>query len=489
MVAMHVFMSYSRHDNVFVSRLVGVIERAGHDVWLDTSDIRGSEEWRQSIVSAIRAADVVVLVISPPSMASASVAREVTVAAEEKRRIVPVVLERAELTGSIRYELAGVQHILFEGQPFEEASARLLEALPTSPSQPARPAMDEPRAVAGGPSGASPRSTPATHGLESTARSARRGRGVGIGLLLLGIMAIGLVLFRGGLVSSGAPGATGAASAHPGGGATASIPDGSLRPAAGANEVTLDSKVWFAGYDIGVHGARFDDKANRVFVNVAFTNRQPANANPVNILIDDITALEWNGRRFTPFCQCNSLPPAATLGVTLTFDVDHAFSLADAVLTFGGPTQHQAKVPLGGGPATSERPVHYDVTGVIKDGAGSTFTLQSVDVLPSNCFGLADRLSYVPGPADTMSVIVWLTARTTAKYGVNVGDAYLVVPGGTKIGSASLTSSVLAVYPGRPVRDVATCMMVPAPTAGRYTFVVTANGVTPKPKGLKFDLR
>ena len=183
----------------------------------------------------------------------------------------------------------------------------------------------------------------------------------------------------------------------------------------------------------------------------------------------------------------NSLPPEATLDTILTFDVDPAFDPAAATLVFGGPTQHQAKIPLGGQPATSEKPATYEVTGAIKDGAGSTFTVRAVDVLPGGCRGLADRLNYIPGPVDKLSVVVWLTAETTATYGVNAEDAYLVLPDGSKSGSLSLTGSVLAVYPGQPVSDVAACMTVPAPASGTYRFVVTANGVTPKPKASSSD--
>ena len=64
----------------------------------------------------------------------------------------------------------------------------------------------------------------------------------------------------------------------------------------------LDATVWFAGYDIKVDGARYDKAKGEVEVDVAFTNRQPANADPLGILIGDITALEWNGWRFSPYC-------------------------------------------------------------------------------------------------------------------------------------------------------------------------------------------
>src|SRR5262245_41261055 len=126
---MRIFMSYSRRARRFVPRLVDFLSENGHEAWLDASDIRGSQEWRQSIVEGIRSADVVILVISPRSIESTDVRREVTVAAEVGRRIVPVELERAELSSGLQYELAGVQNVSFVGRPFDEAAARLLHAI------------------------------------------------------------------------------------------------------------------------------------------------------------------------------------------------------------------------------------------------------------------------------------------------------------------------------------------------------------------------
>ena len=114
MAAVRLFLSYSRQDAAFVSRLVDGLEARGHDAWVDTEDIRGSEPWRASIVAGIRQAEAVVLVISPRSMASANVEREITVAREHHKRVVPAVLEPAPLPQGLEYDLAGVQQVALE---------------------------------------------------------------------------------------------------------------------------------------------------------------------------------------------------------------------------------------------------------------------------------------------------------------------------------------------------------------------------------------
>ena len=126
---MRLFVSYSRRDASTVRRLVAALEAEGHDVWIDTDDIRGSERWRSSVATAIRASDVVLLVVSPAAMASSSVEREISVAAENSLRIVPVVIEDVPISVGLQYDLAGVQRVSFVDRSFDEGMADLNAAL------------------------------------------------------------------------------------------------------------------------------------------------------------------------------------------------------------------------------------------------------------------------------------------------------------------------------------------------------------------------
>jgi len=74
-VVVRLFVSYSRTDAQFVDRLTAALEADGHDVWVDTEDIVGSEQWRASIVAGVQRADAVLLLVSPRSMASPNVER------------------------------------------------------------------------------------------------------------------------------------------------------------------------------------------------------------------------------------------------------------------------------------------------------------------------------------------------------------------------------------------------------------------------------
>lgn len=106
---LRVFLSYSRKDETVANHVRRVARDAGQDVWIDSYDIRAGDGWRASIVSGIEQADVVLVVLSKHSVGSEHVATEVQIARELGRRVVPVKLGTARLSGALLYSLAGVQ--------------------------------------------------------------------------------------------------------------------------------------------------------------------------------------------------------------------------------------------------------------------------------------------------------------------------------------------------------------------------------------------
>jgi hypothetical protein len=276
----------------------------------------------------------------------------------------------------------------------------------------------------------------------------------------------------------------GAASDPP---STASPGDGRDASPSSLTSTAIGAEVWFAGYEIAVHDASFDPDQDAVTVDLTMTNVQPSSTDPFN-LMDDIS-LEWAGRRATGFCDtCSSLPPAASLNNTWTFSVDDSFALPEADLIFGQPLHHRAVVPLDGSAATGERPTTLPVSGVVDDGAGTTFTVDRVEVLPAGCSGLSSTLTYVPGPADEISVVVWGTALTTRQGSVGFGTARLVLPDGTAFASNSLNGVIYVLGQAQPEDDIPVCFTVASPTSGEHHFVVAASDVEPTGPGLAFSL-
>lgn len=86
-----VFVSYSRQDAPFVTRLADAIESGGKQVWIDTAGIEDTEVFPLAIRSAIEASDAFLFVISPASIASRFCEQEVDYAHSLNKRLVPVL--------------------------------------------------------------------------------------------------------------------------------------------------------------------------------------------------------------------------------------------------------------------------------------------------------------------------------------------------------------------------------------------------------------
>ena len=120
---MKVFVSYSRRDADFVDQLDRRLTELGYEVWVDRDDIIGGGEdrWRRSIVRAIRDSDTMVLVLSPNGTTSENVERELSVAAHNDTRVIPVIHQPCELPDGFQYELAGLQYVDFSTLEFDQA--------------------------------------------------------------------------------------------------------------------------------------------------------------------------------------------------------------------------------------------------------------------------------------------------------------------------------------------------------------------------------
>ena len=83
-----VFVSYSRRDRVFVSRLGEALEGAGKSVWVDLDDLHPASVWSAELQRAIEETDAFVFVISPDSVGSSECAKELEHAASLNKRII-----------------------------------------------------------------------------------------------------------------------------------------------------------------------------------------------------------------------------------------------------------------------------------------------------------------------------------------------------------------------------------------------------------------
>lgn len=105
------FASYSRKDRDRVDEIIGAIQREGLPVWLDRIDIGGGATWPEAIVQAIRGARAVIVFCSSNAFDSDNVLREVNLAANYEKPLLPILLEPASVPDSFFYYLSTRQII------------------------------------------------------------------------------------------------------------------------------------------------------------------------------------------------------------------------------------------------------------------------------------------------------------------------------------------------------------------------------------------
>ncbi len=105
-----IFISYSSKDRAQAEQLRELLASAGLSVWIDNSGIDVATSWSGEISKAIEDCKALVLLLSPTSIESENVRKEVSLAAERKKKILPLDLEPVTLPHDFAYHLAGIQH-------------------------------------------------------------------------------------------------------------------------------------------------------------------------------------------------------------------------------------------------------------------------------------------------------------------------------------------------------------------------------------------
>jgi hypothetical protein len=89
-----VFLSHSDRDREFVIKLVNELQKHGIPVWYSRTNIPGAQQWHDEIGAALKRCDWFILVLSPNSVDSIWVKRELLFALKEDRfkdRILPLL--------------------------------------------------------------------------------------------------------------------------------------------------------------------------------------------------------------------------------------------------------------------------------------------------------------------------------------------------------------------------------------------------------------
>ncbi len=98
-----IFISYSSKDRAQADQLIELLVSAGLSVWIDRSGIEAATSWSKEIVQAINECKAFVVMLSPNSLLSNNVIKEVSLASEKRKKILPLDLEPVQLTEDFEY--------------------------------------------------------------------------------------------------------------------------------------------------------------------------------------------------------------------------------------------------------------------------------------------------------------------------------------------------------------------------------------------------
>lgn len=117
-----IFISYSRQDEDIARRIATDLDRLGADVWIDVDDIPPGVNWSTAVQEGLDTCDILILIISPESMASKNVTDEWQYFRDEEKIIIPVMWRSAP---RVHFQLRRIQYVNFNSQPYDAALREL----------------------------------------------------------------------------------------------------------------------------------------------------------------------------------------------------------------------------------------------------------------------------------------------------------------------------------------------------------------------------
>ena len=124
-----VCISYSSKDRERILVMAEQLRGAGVSVWIDQGGIDAASLWTAEIVKAIDGCKVLLLALSASAAESPNVVKEVSLALDRKKHILPVNLEPVDVPVALRYPLAGIQHVDLFGDKAQENFGTVVRAL------------------------------------------------------------------------------------------------------------------------------------------------------------------------------------------------------------------------------------------------------------------------------------------------------------------------------------------------------------------------
>lgn len=123
-----IFISYAREDKSFAVRVAGYLEGQGRNVWLDVRILHGAE-WEEEILEKLTQSVAVIFIVSGSSIAADSFCtRELQVAVNHHKRIIPILLEAVD-PATLPPAVGRLHYLDFSGNPTFDDGSELLATL------------------------------------------------------------------------------------------------------------------------------------------------------------------------------------------------------------------------------------------------------------------------------------------------------------------------------------------------------------------------
>src|SRR5918996_670511 len=123
------FVSYARRDSVAARRLIEAFKSIEQDVWVDWESIPPAVDWLEQIFRGIEEADAFIFLISPDSIASEVCKVEINKAAQNNKRIIPIVLRDVHPKDTLESISKLNWTFMRETDNFEEGLAKVKTAI------------------------------------------------------------------------------------------------------------------------------------------------------------------------------------------------------------------------------------------------------------------------------------------------------------------------------------------------------------------------
>jgi hypothetical protein len=124
-----IFISYSRRDQEFVTRLASDINEQVGFVWFDRSTLQPGQKWHHEIMDGIRECKAFIVVLSPDAVESRYVREEVAKALELGKTIFPVIYRSAQWTGVFESLVRDIQTLDLRSGSYTDNFQKLVDGL------------------------------------------------------------------------------------------------------------------------------------------------------------------------------------------------------------------------------------------------------------------------------------------------------------------------------------------------------------------------